>query len=187
MTLKLAYVLLQNFCGAAGGLNAYFLVRNIQEQSWMGLISAAALVTVIVCFIFNSRRMARFRREEREVREWKAHADMVLRSYPLTTFWPPQGDPQTDADRIAIQMQIYRSLQEFRLQRDHPRGGDWELGLELGRLSGRRAEAELEACLRHGICPDCGQVTLDREKLVCIDATCGSHFAIAPTGEWSRA
>jgi hypothetical protein len=66
MTLRGSYITLQIFNVIAGVLNAYFLVRNIQVGSWMGAISAVSVVVLVWCFIFNWRRMVRYRREERE-------------------------------------------------------------------------------------------------------------------------
>jgi hypothetical protein len=187
MTVVRTYALLQIFNFAAAALNAWFFVRNLSEGSWMAAVSGAATILMVGCFVFNYRRMLRYRCEEQE---WKAQADMVLRSYPLPAFWPPPGEnpPQTDADRIAMQMQIYRSQMQiyrsFRLQHDRrDLGFDPRLEVSHGRLP----ELELDACYRRKICPDCAQVTLDREQMLCTDATCGSRFVISPTGAWSRA
>jgi hypothetical protein len=66
MNINQSYIALQTFNVIAGALNAYYLVRNIQVGSWMGAISAVSVLTMVVCFIFSWRRMARFRREEKE-------------------------------------------------------------------------------------------------------------------------
>ena len=44
----------------------------------------------------------------------------------------------------------------------------------------------LAACLHEGVCPDCGNRSLDRETLTCSDPTCGSRFSVDAAGKWDR-
>jgi hypothetical protein len=77
MNINQTYITLQIFNVIGGALNFWFLIRNIQRGSWMGAISAVATLAMVVCFIFNWRRMAHYRREERQ---WKVQADAMLRN-----------------------------------------------------------------------------------------------------------
>jgi hypothetical protein len=50
------------------------------------------------------------------------------------------------------------------------------------------ARKQLEECYRFGICPDCGQLSLDKKSLTCDRSmACGSRFARDPVSqEWTR-
>jgi hypothetical protein len=140
MSIIVSYALLQIFNFLGAGLNAYFLVRNLDNESyWLAALSGSSVITLIACFFVNWRRMTRF---AREAREWKIRADAMLRNHLLAR--------------------------------------------TVSRLS-RCPELELEMCLQRGLCPDCGNATLDKVKMICTDATCGSRFAISPIGAWGRA
>lgn len=81
LKLTLTHVLLQFLNVAGAAVNAWFFVLNLSLESyWLAAVSGSALAVIVGCFIMNERRMAR---ERREVREWKAQCEAMLRSYPF--------------------------------------------------------------------------------------------------------